>query len=265
MQIINTAAEMNAIAQGQSLGLVPTMGNLHAGHLSLVEAVKPLADKTVVSIYVNPMQFGPNEDFASYPRTLEQDCEKLKQIGVDYVFAPTDLISHTFIKVPDLSDILCGASRPGHFQGVATIVCKLFHIVQPKLAIFGQKDFQQLQIIRRMVNDLSLPIDILSGQIIRESNGLAMSSRNQYLSDDQREQAAQIYQALTALAHQDYSARIQPLTEHLQSSGFKIDYLTVRRQEDLQEPNQNDKKLVAMAAAFLGKTRLIDNITFEVP
>jgi len=271
MHIIHTPAEMSAWAQGKTIGFVPTMGNLHAGHLSLVSAVKPLVDKVVVSIFVNPIQFGPNEDFANYPRTLEQDCEQLNAAGADVVFAPqaADMTTNTFIKVPDLSDILCGASRPGHFQGVATIVCKLFQIVQPHIAIFGEKDYQQLQVIRRMVADLHLPVTILGAPIVREKNGLAMSSRNQYLSAEQREQAASIYRELNQLVQlaqqsNDYEALTQASKNHLNQNGFKTDYIAIRRQADLQEPGPDDTQLVALAAAYLGKTRLIDNIAFEV-
>lgn len=269
MQIIDNPKDMHALAQGKSLALVPTMGNLHAGHLSLVDSVRSAADKVVVSIFVNPTQFGPHEDFNAYPRTLEQDCEKLANRGVDFVFAPkasdmypNDLATQTFIKVPGLSDILCGASRPGHFQGVATIVCKLFQIVSPKVAIFGEKDFQQLQVIRSMVSDLSLSVQILSAPIVRETDGLAMSSRNQYLSEKEREQAPLLQQALQKLVQGTPAQQVQ---DHLNTAGFKVDYLTLRRQTDLQIPGPEDKKLVALAAAFLGKTRLIDNILFEVP
>lgn len=271
MQIIQTPSDMSAWAQGKNIGLVPTMGNLHAGHLSLVTAIKSSVDKTVVSIFVNPTQFGPNEDFANYPRTFEQDCNQLKALGVDVVFAPQtpDMTAETFIKVPGLSDILCGASRPGHFQGVATIVCKLFQIVQPKIAIFGEKDYQQLMVIHRMVADLCLPVKIISAPIVREKNGLAMSSRNQYLSAEQREQAAGLYRELQFIVQQakqvtDYEAVTQTSTEKLNTAGFKSDYLTIRRQQDLHMPGPDDKKLVALVAAYLGKTRLIDNIAFEV-
>lgn len=276
MQIIDSAAKMQAISQGQGFALIPTMGNLHAGHLSLVQMAQPLADKTVVSIFVNPTQFGPNEDFEKYPRTFEEDCQQLENLGVNYVFAPkvseiypADLSTQTFVKVPGISDILCGASRPGHFQGVATIVSKLFHIIQPKLAIFGQKDFQQLQIIRRMVADLSMSVQIHSAPIVREANGLAMSSRNRYLSAEDREKAALIFQSLKSMVEQarenrQYDSLTQSTTEQLNSAGFRTDYIAIRRQEDLQLPSQDDKKLVALAAVYLGNTRLIDNITFEV-
>jgi pantoate--beta-alanine ligase len=276
MQIIDSPTAMSALAPGLSLALIPTMGNLHAGHLSLIEAVKPHADKTVVSIFVNPTQFGPNEDFSAYPRTLEQDCELLASRGVDYVFAPkaqdiypSDLATQTFIKVPGISDILCGASRPGHFQGVATIVCKLFQIVQPRVAIFGEKDFQQLQVIRRMVADLSLPVQVLSAPIVREASGLAMSSRNQYLSESERKTAPLLHQELTALVQRaqtqtDHVNIIKECSDNLNKAGFKTDYIALRRQDNLQAPGPEDKKLVVLAAAFLGKTRLIDNITFEV-
>lgn len=282
MQVIDTPSGMQTLAQqlnrqGKTIALIPTMGNLHAGHLSLIEAVKPLADMIVVSIFVNPTQFGPNEDLANYPRTFEQDCDHLKSSGVDIVFAPkttdmypANLDTQTYIKVPQISEGLCAISRPTHFQGVATIVCKLFQLVLPTMAIFGEKDFQQLQVIRRMVTDLSIPVQILSAPIIRETNGLAMSSRNLYLNEEQREQAAELYRSLQNIVKQaqtnsNYMQITQQAIEHLNASGFKTDYIEIRRQQDLQHPHPNDTQLVVLAAAFLGKTRLIDNIAFEVP
>lgn len=278
MQIIDSPQAMQALySQAVRTALVPTMGNLHAGHLSLIRQVKPLVDKVIVSIFVNPSQFGPNEDFASYPRTFEQDCALLVAEGVDLVFAPQpqDIypqgsMSSTSIHVPTLSDILCGASRPGHFQGVATIVFKLFQMVLPTLAIFGEKDFQQLAVIRKMCTDLSSPVKILGAPIIREIDGLAMSSRNQYLSQEERKTACLLYAELKALVDKakdsdHYEKLIHDSIERLNKAGFRTDYLAVRRQHDLQEPDANDKKLVALAAAFLGKTRLIDNIIFEKP
>lgn len=280
MQIINTPQQMNQVAQqiraqGLKLGLVPTMGNLHAGHLSLVSQIKPLVDRVVVSIFVNPTQFGPNEDYDLYPRTFEADCEKLASVGVDFVFAPTasdmypgDASTQAYVKVPGISDILCGAFRPGHFQGVATVVCKLFQITQPEVAIFGLKDYQQLQVIRRMAADLSIPVKILGAPIVREANGLAMSSRNQYLDETQKLCASTLYRELNTLVEQaktqnDYQALIQASLSRLQAAGFKPDYLAIRRQSDLQEPGPEDKQLVALAAAYLGPTRLIDNLIFE--
>jgi pantoate--beta-alanine ligase len=278
MQIINTPQGMQQnYSQGKTIALVPTMGNLHAGHLSLVDQVKPLVDKVIVSIFVNPTQFGPNEDFASYPRTFDQDCALLSARGVDTVFAPQaqdmypeNIQAGTFIKVPGLSDILCGASRPGHFQGVATIVFKLFQIVRPNIAIFGEKDYQQLSVIRRMVADLYLPITVLGAPIVREANGLAMSSRNQYLSAEQRSQAALLYSELKKLVEEakhsdDYETLVRQSTERLTATGFNTDYVAIRRQDDLLEPGARDNKLVALAATFLGKTRLIDNIIFDKP
>lgn len=277
MQRIHHPSDMSAVSkqlhtQGKTIGLVPTMGNLHAGHLSLVRRIKPHVDTVIVSIFVNPTQFGPHEDFSKYPRTLEQDCAQLKEHAVDYVFAPdaaSMYVGDTFVNVPGLSDTLCGASRPGHFQGVATIVCKLLQLTQADTAIFGEKDFQQLMVIRRMVNDLCLPTTIISGPIVREENGLAMSSRNQYLSDGQREQAAELYRTLNTLTKQaahthDYEKLIQDSTAYLNHHGFKTDYIAIRRQKDLQPPTPEDKNLVVLAAAYLGNTRLIDNIAFEV-
>jgi pantoate--beta-alanine ligase len=282
MKILRTPEAMHAFSEqlhqaGKRIALIPTLGNLHAGHLSLIEAVKPQADARIVSIFVNPLQFGPNEDFARYPRTLEQDCALLADQGVDAVFAPEltalfpdDLTPRTLITVPQLSDILCGQSRPGHFQGVATIVCTLFQIIQPDLAIFGEKDYQQLCVIRRMVADLYLPTRILSAPIYREPHGLAMSSRNQYLNPEQREKAGLIYQTLQSLVSQAKTGAkldglIQEASEALSSAGFKVDYLAIRCQDSLDQPSPENKRLIALIAAYLGNTRLIDNLLFEIP
>lgn len=276
MQIIETPKEIQALSsQSVRTALVPTMGNLHAGHLSLIRQVKPLVDKVIVSIFVNPTQFGPKEDFSSYPRTFEQDCALLVSEGVDILFAPQaqdiypqGIEGSTSIYVPTLSEILCGASRPGHFQGVATIVFKLFQMVQPNLAIFGEKDFQQLAVIRKMCADLNSPVEILGAPIVREADGLAMSSRNQYLSLQERGTACLLYAELKNLVDKaknsdQYESLIQDSIERLNEAGFKTDYVALRRQQDLKEPGLKDTKLVALAAAFLGKTRLIDNIIFE--
>ncbi|RUO36211.1 pantoate--beta-alanine ligase [Aliidiomarina shirensis] len=265
------------VKSGASIAFVPTMGNLHQGHLRLVEHARTLADKVIVSIYVNPMQFGANEDLDSYPRTLSADMEKLKAAGADAVFTPTTemvyprgLSEQTFVEVPRISNELCGASRPGHFRGVATIVCKLFNMVQPDHAVFGKKDYQQLLVIRLMAEDLSLPINIHGVNTERASDGLALSSRNGYLNDSQRQQAAQIYAVLQSaqqamLKHgvastEDVRRLEQESQQQLKAAGFTPDYVSIRRQQDLAPAAANDTALVILVAAYLGKTRLIDNL-----
>ncbi|RUO80665.1 pantoate--beta-alanine ligase [Idiomarina tyrosinivorans] len=262
------------LPSAERVALVPTMGNLHDGHLALVKHAQQNAERVVVSIFVNPMQFGANEDLDSYPRTLTEDCEKLASLGVDAVFTPTvddvyprGLGQQTRVEVPGISDILCGASRPGHFTGVATIVCKLFNMVQPDVAVFGQKDFQQLQVIRLMTADLSLPVEIIGVPTQRLASGLAMSSRNGYLSDAERQQASVIYQTLKTLAATlqsggtDFSAYEQQAREALQQCGLKPDYVSIRNARDLSAPSVDAaERWVILIAAFLGKTRLIDNI-----
>ena len=257
--------------QQRTVALVPTMGNLHEGHLSLVKKAQQQADVVVVSIFVNPMQFGANEDLESYPRTLQADCQALEQLGVDAVFTPQvddmyprGLEAQTRIEVPGISDILCGASRPGHFVGVATIVCKLFNMVQPQVAVFGEKDFQQLQVIRLMTQDLSLPVDIIGVPTAREPSGLAMSSRNGYLSEAQKQQAASIYRTLQQLAQKLQQGSPQDAqrwaVEELSRAGFEVDYVEIRNADSLQPATAADAKWVALVAAKLGSTRLIDNL-----
>lgn len=258
----------------QRIAFVPTMGNLHAGHLSLVKAAKDRADKVVVSIFVNPAQFGPTEDFAQYPRTLESDCQALEAAGVDLVFTPTaemlypkGIMEHTFVKVPAISDGLCTVTRPQFLQGVTTVVCILFNIVRPDIAIFGEKDYQQLRCIERMVKNLHMPIEVIGMPTLREENGLAMSSRNQYLSAEQRHTAAGLYRALqdlvkAAKAQKGSFKDLEDAAKNtLDSQGFVTDYISVRTQTDLKTPH-TEQALVVLAAAYLGKTRLIDNIPF---
>ncbi|MBT3047404.1 MAG: pantoate--beta-alanine ligase [Candidatus Thiodiazotropha sp.] len=258
---------------GERIGLVPTMGNLHEGHLALVEAARKRCDRCVVSIFVNPMQFGAGEDFASYPRTLDADQRKLEAAATDLLFTPTAATvypqgdqAQTRVEVPGISDILCGASRPGHFAGVATIVCKLFNYVQPDLALFGEKDYQQLMVIRRMVDDLAIPIEIIGLPTVREADGLAKSSRNGYLSAAERRQAPKLYETLRATARalksgeRDYALLEAKGLEMLRSAGFTPDYYAIRRAEDLQPPDPDARDLVILAAAFMGTTRLIDNL-----
>lgn len=257
---------------GERIALIPTMGNLHRGHLRLVQVARSQARRTVASIFVNPMQFGPQEDFAAYPRTLARDRELLEAEGTDLLFAPSVATVYprppaeqTRVEVPGLSDILCGASRPGHFVGVATVVCKLFNMVQPDLAVFGEKDFQQLLVIRRMAEDLCLPVEILGVATVREADGLALSSRNGYLLPEERarapavrrtlEQAAAGLRSGLGVAETEQQAMVE-----LQEAGLRPDYVSVRRAADLSPPQPMDSDLVVLAAAWLGKARLIDNL-----
>lgn len=258
---------------GERVALVPTMGNLHRGHLRLVERARQLASRTVASIFVNPTQFGPNEDFAGYPRTLEEDSRELAAAGLDLLFAPEvaaiyprPLADMTQVSVPGLSQLLCGASRPIHFGGVATVVAKLLNLVQPEVAVFGEKDWQQLIIIRRMAVDLDLPVEIIGVPTVRESDGLAMSSRNGYLSAEERAIAPTLYAVLQAMAEQwrtgerDYGALENTAKARLAAAGFRPDYVEIRRADDLQRPEPGDAALRIFAAAWLGRARLIDNL-----
>lgn len=259
---------------GETVAFVPTMGNLHQGHITLVEQAKLKADRIVVSIFVNPMQFGKNEDLDAYPRTLTADSNALIGAGADLLFTPTPdtiypkgLDQQTYVEVPEIGDELCGTSRPGHFRGVATIVNKLFNIVQPDMALFGNKDFQQLLVIKTMVEDLSLPIEIIGVETIREESGLAMSSRNGYLTADEKDRAAALKKALDAMAlgiqqGQAISSVTQKANQSLKAAGFTPDYLEVRSASTLKQPQDSDKELVIVAAAYMGKARLIDNLTF---
>lgn len=258
---------------GERIGFVPTMGNLHAGHLSLVEQARRSADRVVASVFVNPMQFGPGEDYDSYPRTLEEDRAQLEATGADLLFAPPveevyplPLEAMTRVEVPQIGDILCGQFRPGFFTGVATVVTKLFNLVQPDLAVFGQKDYQQLIIIRRLVQDLSLPIEIEAAPTLRETDGLAMSSRNAYLSAAERQVAPQLHHTLEGLAaalhagRRDSPALEQLGMQQLELAGFRPDYVSIRRAADLSVPGRDEPELVVLAAAWLGRARLIDNL-----
>jgi len=261
----------------QEVALVPTMGNLHDGHLQLVKNALQHCDTVVVSIFVNPMQFGPNEDLDSYPRTLEADCSALETLGVSAVFTPTvndvyprGLEQQTKVSVPGISNILCGASRPGHFEGVATIVCKLFNMVQPHVAVFGEKDYQQLQVIRLMTQDLSLPVDVVGVPTQREASGLALSSRNGYLTAEEKTQATALYKSLQDAKvglerEEDFEQVESQAAQQLGKAGFKVDYFSIRNADDLQPPSEKDEKWVILAAAFLGKTRLIDNLQVDNP
>lgn len=257
---------------GERIGFVPTMGNLHPGHVDLVRRAKRRAERVVSSIFVNPMQFGANEDLDAYPRTLAQDQSKLAEVDTDLLFAPGveevypgGQAVQTRVEVPGISDILCGAARPGHFVGVSTVVCKLFNMVQPDVAVFGEKDFQQLMVIRRMTEDLSLPIEIVGVATVREADGLAMSSRNGYLTAEERAVAPRLYQALQRAAADlrtgsDFEQVEQAAERTLSEAGFGPDYFVVRRAADLELPPPGERDLVLLAAAYLGKARLIDNL-----
>jgi pantoate--beta-alanine ligase len=262
-------------AAGLTIAFVPTMGNLHAGHIKLVEAARKIADKVVVSIFVNPTQFGVGEDFDSYPRTEREDSQKLRLAAADLLFQPAiaDVYASdalTVVTVTGLSDIHCGASRPGHFSGVATVVCKLFNMVQPDIAVFGMKDFQQLAVIKTMVRDLNISVDVMAVDTVRESSGLAMSSRNGYLTAEQKAIAPLLYQALCQAkaailtAEQSYADIEQAALTYLTKAGFQPDYFSICRAEDLQAASPTDQNLVILAAAKLGKTRLIDNLVFSL-
>ena len=262
-------------AKSETIAFVPTMGNLHLGHITLIKEAVQRADHVVVSIFVNPMQFGANEDLDAYPRTLVADQLALSEAGAELLFTPTPEIIYpkgmeqqTYVEVPNIGDQLCGASRQGHFRGVATVVCKLFNIVQPDIALFGRKDFQQLMIIKTMVDDLSMPIEIIGVDTIRETSGLAMSSRNGYLTDTQKSQAAMLKQTMDKLAADvKQGGKITQAVEEgklaLIDAGFIPDYLELRSANDLSLITDDHKDLVILAAAYMGKTRLIDNLCFK--
>ncbi|KJK08640.1 pantoate--beta-alanine ligase [Pseudomonas tussilaginis] len=267
------AAVARARSEGKRIGFVPTMGNLHSGHAALVTKAAQRVDFVVASIFVNPLQFGPSEDLDKYPRTLAADQEKLLQAGCHLLFAPTveemypdGMDGQTRVSVPQLSEGLCGASRPGHFEGVATVVSKLFNMVQPDLAVFGQKDFQQLAVIRALVRDLNMPIQIIGEPTVRAEDGLALSSRNGYLNDAQRQSAPTLYRVLSEMAHaieqgqRDYPALIAQGQAQLATAGFLPDYLEIRQALSLRPVAAEDRDLVILAAAVLGNTRLIDNL-----
>jgi pantoate--beta-alanine ligase len=282
MDCVTTAAELRERVaawrrQGARVGFVATMGNLHAGHYSLVSIARERADRVVASVFVNPTQFGPLEDFASYPRTLDADRAGLRAHGCDLLFAPDVAEVYPFgteasvrIDVPSISSTLEGALRPGHFTGVATVVTKLLNLVQPDVAIFGQKDYQQLLVIRRLVRDLALPIEIVAAPTMREPNGLAMSSRNQYLSVEERQRAAVIHRTLMrmcagARAGQAFADIESAARRALEDEGLAVDYAVLRRAADLAEPAEQDRRgLIALIAAKLGRARLIDNLLADL-
>jgi pantoate--beta-alanine ligase len=263
---------------GLRVAFVPTMGNLHPGHVSLIEAARRHGERFVASIFVNPMQFGPNEDFAHYPRTPQADERMLADAGCSLMFTPevTEIYPHgperaTRVEVPGLSRILDGEFRPGHFEGVSTVVAKLFHIVEPNVAVFGEKDFQQLTVIRRMVEELCMPVQIVAAPTVRDADGLALSSRNQYLTEAQRALAPRIYAALEAAARRlragdvDFASIEREGLLALEGVGFRPDYFAVRGAADLLPPVRETRELVVLVAARLGKARLIDNVRVTRP
>ncbi|EFK3427302.1 pantoate--beta-alanine ligase [Escherichia coli] len=263
--------------EGKRMALVPTMGNLHDGHMKLIDEAKARADVVVVSIFVNPMQFDRPEDLARYPRTLQEDCEKLNKRKVDLVFAPSvkeiypnGTETHTYVDVPGLSTMLEGASRPGHFRGVSTIVSKLFNLVQPDIACFGEKDFQQLALIRKMVADIGFDIEIVGVPIMRAKDGLALSSRNGYLTAEQRKIAPGLYKVLSSIAdklqagERDLDEIIAIAGQELNEKGFRSDDIQIRDADTLLEVSENSKRAVILVAAWLGDARLIDNKLVEL-
>ncbi|MGB0225027.1 MAG: pantoate--beta-alanine ligase [Litorivicinaceae bacterium] len=277
--ILNTVSDLRAFltlarGNGKTVGFVPTMGNLHQGHLDLVNKASDMTDIVVVSIFVNPMQFGPHEDFDAYPRTLNADCEALNNHPCDAVFAPTVREVYpkgvnTEIDLPSLSTILCGHHRPGHFKGVATVVTKLLNIVQPDVAVFGNKDYQQLQVIQTMVADLLIPVTIVGADTTREPNGLAMSSRNAYLSAEEKETAAMLYATLKRIgdalrSDSQVSTTLKQEKERLTAAGFVLDYLEIRDAQDLSKSYVEADSAVILVAAKLGRARLIDNLVIEL-
>ena len=277
METVSSLRSLHAVIDrwrglGNSIALVPTMGNLHEGHISLLNHARECTDRTVVSIFVNPIQFGKEEDYESYPSTLAEDKNKLEKYGLDLLFTPdldqlypggTDI--DTRINVPGLSNILCGRSRPDHFSGVATVVAKLLSNVQPDVAFFGEKDYQQLLVIKRMVKDLCLPVEIVGLPIVREADGLALSSRNTYLSQDERRRAPAIYKTLKTAAESLRQGKKsigeieKEALSRLEKAGFRPEYVSIRRTEDLRQPTAEDTRLSILIAAWLGRARLIDN------
>ncbi|MGC5701982.1 pantoate--beta-alanine ligase [Pseudomonas sp. NFXW11] len=271
------AAVARARSEGKRIGFVPTMGNLHSGHAALVAKAAQRVDFVVASIFVNPLQFGAGEDLDKYPRTLAADQEKLLEAGCNLLFAPSveemypeGMAGQTRVSVPQLSEGLCGASRPGHFEGVATVVSKLFNMVQPDLAVFGQKDYQQLAVIRAMVHDLNMPIQIIGEPTVRAADGLALSSRNGYLSEQQRAIAPVLYRSLSQIAQairdgdRDYPQLLATHLQQLEAVGLRRDYLEIRHARTLRPATAEDRDLVILVAAYLGTTRLIDNLHLDL-
>ena len=282
MQVIHSKQELAEQIDewrhnGEHIALVPTMGNLHAGHLSLVDLAREHAEKVIVSIFVNPTQFGEGEDFDQYPRTLERDAMRLKKTAADLVFAPDvetiypfGLDMATKVSVPGLTENFCGASRPGHFDGVTTVVARLFAIVRPDVAVFGQKDYQQQLVIRHMTEDMNLAVSIITGATVRDDDGLALSSRNSYLSDEERAVAPLLHETLEFVGNElqngrrNYKDLESRAGERLADGGFDVDYFSIRRAQNLEVPDRDCDEIVVLAAARLGKARLIDNIVVTI-
>ena len=264
------------LGAGKTIALVPTMGNLHQGHISLLDRAKQIADKTIVSIFVNPIQFGMGEDYENYPSTLDDDLSKLNDLGIDMAFLPNlaelypgGTETDTRVSVPQISDTLCGEYRKGHFSGVATVVSKLLINSRPNYVLFGEKDYQQLLVIKRMITDLILPVEVIAMPTFRESDGLAMSSRNQYLTAEERGKAGIIYRTLNtaekALVNKVPIDKIEQKGKlDLEKAGMKVEYFSVRRQDDLLNADSRDKSLIVLTAAWLGAARLIDNIKVQL-
>ena len=282
MQVFHTISGLrNSLSghriQGQTIGFVPTMGNLHDGHLALIKQAKQSNDIVVCSIFVNALQFGLNEDWDKYPRTYESDCDKLREAGCDYLFHPDDiemypngLDTQSRVICPTMTDVLCGASRPGHFEGVTTVVSKLFNIVQPDEAIFGIKDYQQLAVIRRMAEDLCMPVQISAAPIHRESDGLAMSSRNSYITDDERPRVTVLKQSLEWIAEQigagnkDFNQLEASARQKIIEAGFSIDYVTISNSKTLDPAANDDLEITILGAMFTEAARLIDNLSVDL-
>lgn len=268
------AALTQARHAGKRIAFVPTMGNLHAGHISLMQQAHEHADVVVASIFVNRLQFGPNEDFDKYPRTFEADCAQLREAGVSILFAPTEADLYPepqtyVVEPPEIQHLLEGECRPGHFRGVATVVMKLFQIVQPDVALFGKKDYQQLMVLRNMSRQFMLPIKIIGGETVRAEDGLALSSRNGYLTPAERSEAPRLQQALQSIrlailaGAKNYAELCQKATETLDAHGWQTDYISIRRQQDLAPATPVDRDLVVLAAARLGTPRLLDNLEIQ--
>ena len=282
MEVVHTKEELaEQLAEwrhnGDHVALVPTMGNLHAGHIALVELAREHAERVVVTIFVNPTQFGEGEDFDTYPRTLERDKRRLKPTPADLIFAPDvetvypfGIENATVVSVPGLTEAFCGATRPGHFDGVTSVVARLFAIVQPDVAVFGQKDYQQQLVIRHMTTDLNIPVQIITGETVRDDDGLALSSRNSYLSEEERAIAPQLYEALQYIGRElqngkrNYEDMEAAAVVRLDAAGFAAEYVSIRRAENLEIPDRDCDELVVLAAAQLGPARLIDNIVVTI-
>lgn len=277
MDIITTIAETRArLKKETAVAFVPTMGNLHEGHLALVRIARQRESCVAVSIFVNRLQFGPNEDFDRYPRTFEEDCARLQRLGVDVVFAPDEKEFYPepqrfLVAPPPVANILEGAVRPGFFQGVATVVLKLLNVIQPQAAVFGKKDYQQLHIVRTMVRQMALPVEIIGGETVRAADGLALSSRNRYLSSEQRAEAVRLYQALTRVKEAveagdaNFAGLEAEARRRLDKKGWEVDYVALHNQGALERAKPGDRDLVVLGAARLGGTRLIDNLEIRAP